>query len=150
MVRGRPRKPTQRHKIEGTYRKDRHGKRREPTLTKCDPPAAPEWLDAEGRALWNRLAPALFRSRIACAEDQTSLSAVCFWWSEFRRNQLRLRRAKKTETKQQASLECRRAWRECAGGLAKFGLTPADRATLKLTPDGNTHKDQEAALLSPP
>ena len=50
----RPRKPTVVHRLEGTWRPDRHAGRQEPPAG-LDPSKPPKWLSKEVRAVWREV-----------------------------------------------------------------------------------------------
>lgn len=56
MTRGRPPKPVQIHRLEGTYRPDRHSERAEPVaaglLAQMQPPA---WMTERQREIWGEI-----------------------------------------------------------------------------------------------
>lgn len=56
MTRGRPPKPVRIHRLDGTYRPDRHGGRDEPVasglLTEMQPPA---WMSERQREIWREI-----------------------------------------------------------------------------------------------
>lgn len=46
-------------------------------------PEAPEWLDGEARAEWDRITPGLEALDILKPEDRAALAAMCEAWSRF-------------------------------------------------------------------
>src|SRR4051794_37394957 len=75
---GRPPKPTALLELQGTARKDRHASReREPKPAKGGFPAAPEWLQPEGKAEWERVQLAYAESGIVTPLDRGMLATYC-------------------------------------------------------------------------
>jgi P27 family predicted phage terminase small subunit len=69
-----PRKSDRLHLTQGTYRRDRHGRRRPPPARNpaaplTEPPAAPEGLDPEAAAEWPVLAERLVAARVLTELD---------------------------------------------------------------------------------
>lgn len=135
MARGRPRKPTSLKILAGTYRKDRDGAPdAEPQPTGA--PKKPKDLKGDAGKFWDLIVPQLAELKIATALDAPELARLCQWWalekksldyletlkadlvgsSEWRRVQLQAGHA-------------RNQWDRIA---ARFGLSPADRAKLRI------------------
>jgi P27 family predicted phage terminase small subunit len=85
-MRGRKPKPTRQKRLEGNP-----GKRRMPT-DEPTPPATPAPLltapvelqaNARARAEWDRLAPMLYRIRLATNADRSALVALCLEWARY-------------------------------------------------------------------
>lgn len=143
---GRPRKPTQQLKDDGTYREDRHGGRRRAPRTTGEP-ARPAGLSAAARALWAELVPALVASGVAGAIDAPALEAMCEAFAEYRA--ARKIRARSLAEKRQRQMLVNGALREWRALAARFGLTPADRAKLEVEQDGETANPFEEYLQGP-
>ena len=78
----RPPKPTALLQLQGTYRKDRHGKRsREPRAKGILD--APEWLAPEARAEWDRVVEAYAESGVVTPLDRAMLATFCQLWARF-------------------------------------------------------------------
>jgi len=130
---GRIPKPTRELKITGQYRKDRHGDRVDPQLT-AGQPRMPRWLTDRGaKDMWRRIAPPLYKARIATQEDALALTALCEWWSEWRKAYRAMQRADGVDERLAAQTMARRAWGEASELMKRFGLTPVDRARIKVT-----------------
>lgn len=71
----RPRKPTHQKKLQGTYRKDRALRNEMPVV--AGTPVAPRWLDAEARAEWDRVVPALQSLGVLSVVDAGRLADYC-------------------------------------------------------------------------
>jgi P27 family predicted phage terminase small subunit len=139
-MRGRPRKPTALHVIEGTYRSDRANKS-EPTPRRKRPPCPPH-LRAEAKAAWRRYAALLDRIGVLTEADAAALSALCEATVDLAtaREALAARGGLTYENVTAAGGVTHRAYPEVAmvtdaerrvrSWLAAFGLTPADRARV--------------------
>ena len=78
---GRTAIPTQIHRLAGTFRADRHGGTEpEPSGDVGD---APEHLDAEAVAEWQRLEPILTGCNVLTAADRGALAGHCAAWSRW-------------------------------------------------------------------
>jgi phage terminase small subunit len=133
---GRPRDPVSEHLRRGTYRPDRHRRRRGlvvPPLQHLGAP--PAWLPEHGRELWSRLGPRLVARRVLTEFDLPAFAAVCAWWGTFRA-------AKTPEERKVASQEFMR-WAKV------FGLTPADRLRLHPDEDGDDGDAADDDFLRP-
>ena len=125
-------KSTRELKITGAYRKDRHGDRCDPELTPGQP-VRPKWLRArEAKELWDRVVPSLCKAGIATQEDGDALASMCRWYGEWRRADRTLQRAEGLDDRDKAVNVARKTWNECFALMRRFGLTPADRAALKV------------------
>lgn len=83
MARGRPPKPTVLLELQGTARPDRHsGRAREPKPSKGFP-AAPEWLQPEGKAEWDRIQVAYAECGIVTPLDRGMLTTYCQMWARY-------------------------------------------------------------------
>jgi P27 family predicted phage terminase small subunit len=146
----RPRKPTQKLKLHGGYRKDRHKDRAdEPEFDGT--PEKPAGLKGEASALWDRIVEPLAKQHVARSIDATVLQGMCEWWALYRKAQAELDKLKLTPAKtvldsdrlneaRKLQMIASRAWQYFAAAAAKFGLTPVDRARL------NVGEGKESAL----
>lgn len=73
--RGPPPKPSKLKKLQGTFRKDRAAPRE--LVAKPGVPPRPTWLNAEGRAEWERVVPQLQALGILSTIDQSMLADYC-------------------------------------------------------------------------
>lgn len=73
--RGPPPKPSKLKKLQGTYRKDRAAARE--LVAKPGVPPRPTWLNAEGKAEWDRVVPQLEALGILAVIDQSMLADYC-------------------------------------------------------------------------
>jgi P27 family predicted phage terminase small subunit len=80
-VMGRPRKPTIKLKIHGTYRADRR------FINEPAPaiviPIMPKHLKGEAATEWRRIAPLLAKMKCVTEWDRSLLSAYCFEWGVY-------------------------------------------------------------------
>jgi phage terminase small subunit len=81
--RGRRAKSPEHLRLNGTYRDDRHGDRTDLQLE--GEPIRPDHLTGEAAALWESCVPFLTGKGFVCAVDSQALTAMCEWWSEYRR-----------------------------------------------------------------
>lgn len=129
--RGRPRKPAEEHFAAGNYKPSRHG----PLPTVPDPvegpPPKPDDLEEEAAAKWDQVVPAL--AHLLRPRDGGLLVELCRWMvrADTLEAALQVRKvgalgytkllnAASTATTMLLALS------------AKFGLTPADRAKIKI------------------
>ena len=111
---------------KGTYRKDRHGNKAD-VLFQQGLPQKPPGLDAEATRLWDFVV-ANVPAEILSFADQISLEAMCRFWSDY---QLGM-----ASTDYKDRCVAMSSWKHCRELMAKYGLTPYDRA--KLTVPANT------------
>jgi phage terminase small subunit len=125
--RGRPRTPTSKLRLAGTFRPDRH------TRSEPKPDGEPykiAELSGAALVLWDRVVPELTRMKIATALDSAELLAMCEWWGEYRM----LQHNKKLEPyKRMCAMAA--AYKQFRTIASRFGLTPADRAGLDIDGD---------------
>lgn len=137
------RKSLEDHVRDGTYRADRHGPLPEgfkasvaaakPIVHSlpCGPLVKPADLKGEAEKVWNALLPLL--GSIATERDAPLLADLCTWWAELGRVRVRLKKVMPGEVEYNRLLI---AAGICADKVdkiaARFGLTPADRAKLRI------------------
>ncbi len=135
MARGQQPKPVELHILEGTYRKYRHAG----TPLADGVPEMPKSFNdrsvfaREAKAFWERTVPRLMEKGIVGFLDTTYLTVLCEWWARYRKFSAALDRVGATNKKAAklillADLACREVDRIGA----RFGLTPVDRARLRL------------------
>lgn len=128
-MKGRPPKTTDRLKLHGGYRADRHGERNEPVAT--GEPIKPEFGDEwkEASAHWDDVVPGLIANGTAKAQDAPSLRVMCELW-QFLRRSMSAAVAEPTDKELRCAVTSyKQAWETLA---AKCGLTPSDRARLNI------------------
>lgn len=134
----RPPKPTEQHRLDGTYRADRHGSAGA-SVDAAGVPTKPRGLKGEGEKLWKRVVPGLVSSGVARACDTDCLVSLCEWWARYVRFALMLDSADLDTDPKDLSRYTRLAsqcWGEFARLAGKFGLTPADRVKLRVEAAG--------------
>lgn len=120
---GRPPTPTATLKINGGYRKSRHGDRiAEPQPVGIPEPCVP--LDGEALDEWNRVVPGLVETGVAKAVDSSELTAMCKWWAKFIKYE-------KGDDYREHNMAVA-SYKQFRTIAAKFGLSAGDRATLKI------------------
>jgi P27 family predicted phage terminase small subunit len=120
--------------LKGTYRPDRDGPAAD-ALQATGTPALPEYLRGEPLAVWKVVVPDLVAQGVAGAWDTAALVSMCEWWGVYRRNMDALEKAevglKTAKVLLAAASEASRQFQALAG---RFGLTPSDRARLRVAP----------------
>lgn len=131
---GRPRKPIELHVAEGTFRADRHGIKPDES-EESKPPVKPADLDGDAAEFWDRIVGVLVG--IVRDRDGEQLAELCRWWSRIQRVGVQLDKA------QPGSLRYGRLMNQASTAAAtfdriakRFGLTPADRASLHVEQTG--------------
>lgn len=139
---GRPPKPVAKHKLEGTFRSDRHGDRGDLLLDLPGSPQMPAGLGDDARELWVRVVTQLTRAKVAVEIDSSQLEAMCRWWARYLENERHACEfAHDIEAGDVYEKRAKRAWDAFDKVAARFGLTPADRAKLKLPQDNSAKTD---------
>lgn len=141
---GHPRKPTALHKLQGTYRADRHGNA-EPEPANASA-RLPRWAELSGEALrcYKRYAPMLRDMRVLTEPDVGSLVQLCRRYEEYMRYRAQVEAEGDTfwsESKLGRQLRPHpavmlrdRAWGDFQKGLIEFGLTPVSRSRITVGP----------------
>lgn len=150
-----PRKPTALHKLQGTYRPDRHGK------SEPESPDAtgrlPRWAELEGEAekCYRRLAPMLTSMRVLTQADIAALVQLCRRYAEYMELRAQVtaegatyvvesRNGHQRKTNPAAMVRDR-AWADFQKGLTEFGLTPVSRSRITAPPE--VEESEMAKLL---
>lgn len=81
-------------------------------------PDAPQHLNSDGAAMWDRLGPQLVAARVLQVVDLYSLEQLCFSWQCFRKKAKADMESTASETNALKAL------------FAEFGMTPASRARV--------------------
>ena len=125
MPAGRPPKPLKLKLLEGDYREDRHGQPSRAMATADGAPRMPSGLDAIGEELWETICSQ--QKNYLSESDGTALAALCELWS-LRAKTLKLVERDPADKDARCSFI---AYHQTAEKLlAKFGMTPSDRARL--------------------
>jgi P27 family predicted phage terminase small subunit len=77
----RPRKSDELHRLQGTYRKDRHARRG--AQVPVEVPSCPAWLSREAKAEWRRITRELLAAGRISLLDRAVLTAYCEAVAEF-------------------------------------------------------------------
>lgn len=125
-----PAKPDELKILDGTWRADRDGDPSASVVAEGEP-SCPSWLDGEALAYWREIVPDLVRGGLAKARDSAELAAMCEWWGMYRRLSRSLDRAKPKE-RHSVLVQVAICWDKYHHIAQRFGLTPADRAKMRL------------------
>jgi len=87
-------------------------------------PAPPSWVNAEGKKLWQKMAPALFRQKVLTEADTSALAHLCQLHGQIVQGY----RRKIPPTA--ADLSQLRMY------FSEFGMTPSSRTRIGITGDG--------------
>ena len=131
---GRPKKPVALKILQGTFRADRDGDPSHAVIGDGTP-EMPKDLTGEAKKLWEQIVPGLVALGIAKAADTLALSQACRMYAEYRR-------AWKEVVKipvilpawSQTIYGANSLWTRIDSILSRFGMTPADRAKLRIEP----------------
>ena len=125
----RPRKPTARHRLVGSYREDRHGGELE---LPPEVPDAPDWLGDRAREHWSRLAYLLHGMGVLTKADGLALALLCDALTDYEEAAARIRADGITVEGSQgqprihpAMTARHQAWERVLKVCREFGLTPA-------------------------
>lgn len=147
MPGGRPRKPTEQKRREGTLRKDRS---LENELTPPPGvPVAPKWLDKEARVEWDRVVPQLAALGVLTGLDGGALERYCVAHSNWIRAQRAVQKEGtviKTPFGPQKNPNVKIALDERAAArllATELGLSPSSRSRVK-APEKPPAKDTAA------
>lgn len=145
-------KPDAHLKMAGTWREDRHGDR---LAVAAGIPDCPPWVDGEAVAIFNRLCAMLsavpgLLSRVdaeALALLADALADYCEARDIVRQQGVLAKSDKGTSYMHPAVAVKAEAWKRVRRGFADFGLSPAERAKIKIALDSGEAVDPlEAAL----
>jgi P27 family predicted phage terminase small subunit len=135
---GRPRKPTELHVLNGTFRDDRHGG------TVQAPPGIPEppgGLSEGALAEWERIVPVLTALGLITLADRSTLAAYCCVYARWHQAEQELAKngpVYKTSEGNMAQSPwlwvANKALDQLRTYAGLFGLSPSSRASLKTTP----------------
>lgn len=125
MPAGRPPKPLKLKLLEGDYREDRHGQPSKAMATADGAPRMPDSLDDVGRELWETICRQ--QKNYLSESDGTALLALCEIWS-LRAKTLAMAQRHPTDKEIRCAFVAYHSSAEKL--LAKFGMSPADRARL--------------------
>ncbi len=143
---GRPKKPDEVKKLQGTYRGDRSSNS-QPAFTGT--PLLPRWLDGRARLEWQRVAPQLRKLGMLTEADLAMFAAYCQAFGDYVDLTVRLGNMEATVmvtekgyAMARPEVAQRRAayqqMRECA---REFGFTPASRTAIRLQIESEQEPD---------
>jgi P27 family predicted phage terminase small subunit len=118
-----------------------------PPLFKRIPPTAPDFLDGEARALWERVVPELARLDLVKPIDAEALAAYCLTWQRLVDAQAIIAAEGLLATNSQGRVRhpavavVEAASKDLRAWAAEFGLTPSAESKLKApeAPDGDAN-----------
>lgn len=125
---GRNRKPLELHKLQGTWRADRHGSPLGDSEER-NLPVKPEGLSSDASRFWDQLT--ILLAKILRESDGPQLREMCEWYADIGRIRAKMQKTLPgsdafTRLIKQAALA-----RQNFDSIAKrFALTPSDRAAL--------------------
>ena len=126
--------PTELKLIRGTYRADRHG----PLDAQARPggePTPPRDLRGEALRFWKRIVPPLVALGVAKAIDTTMLTEACRWWQLYKKFAAHAEGLDPGDkTAMRGLMMATMMWKKVDSILTRFGLSPVDRAGLKVAP----------------
>lgn len=138
---GRKRKPTEMRVLEGTFRKDRHG--RAPQVA-AGFPQAPTHLTKSERGLWE----AFPRVAWIAESDAQAVNAAVSVFDRILSNQRGQAALAPVDRPFSVLVEKElKLWGRLMSILATLGLTPADRAKVTAPKDDEQNPDKWAGLL---
>lgn len=129
----RPPKSLRQHKRDRTYRADRHGDRVPDEAFDGDL-ERPDDLSVDELAVW-QLVVDTSPEGVLRAIDASELTGCCWWYGEYCKA-MRAMRPMRVTVKAYYRLAnlAAIAWKHFAAAASRFGMTPADRARLKMIP----------------
>lgn len=140
MTRGRPRKPTEQKRREGTFRADRDGGAVE--LEVCRP-ERPPWMSDDAGRHWDRLCDQLEAAGMLSAVDGDGLCLLCEAIAEYQAASDEVAADGLTAMSEKggtyiSAAACLRsaAWKKIETMLRRFGMTPSARASMRMRSDG--------------
>jgi len=147
---GRPRKPTEILKLQGTFDPSRRpGNELSPD---AGIPECPDWLSETARAEWERITPLLESLGLLAEIDAVPLAMYCHYYGEFLaakqmidRSGLLIQTPKGFVVRNPATFVMRDASAECRRFAVEFGFTPASRTRIDVKPGGT---DELSAYLN--
>lgn len=147
--------PTSLLKLSGSWRAKTRGNEPQP---EPGAPPSPDWLDEDARAVWNELAPQLEQMGVLTQIDGRALARYCDVWVRWYKARDFLRQHGDTYPLKDESGKVKYLQQfpqvAIANKLAtqltrleqEFGMTPASRARIQVTPDARPMTPEEAEL----
>ena len=146
---GRPPKSTDQHKADGTYNVTRHRDRVEDQSFDGEiDVAAPDDLGEVGAATWDRVVSTFPKDQLRFV-DWDGLRWMCFWNGEAWNLAMRLQGMDVgQEGYRKVQMATIDAYKQFVTFAAKFGMSPADRAKLRMLPVAQKDDDPFAKLAA--
>lgn len=149
---GRPRKPTARHKVLGSFRADRHNDD-EPTPPVGDADC-PEWVLGEAREHWHAIEPMLAGMGIMSPAYSMGLSLLINSLGRYIEYENKVSESGPVSVTDKGNeivnpwwAARNKAWDQVLKALREFGLTPAAMTAVRRTDQEPTKKDGIESLL---
>jgi P27 family predicted phage terminase small subunit len=104
----------------------------------------PDWVADWGQRLWRQLAPDLVDKQVLTFWDVPLFASGCDWWALYREatqdvwKRGTLVKGSRGQVKNPNVEVARAAFESAVKIFARFGLTPSDRAQLRLSPKGRS------------
>jgi phage terminase small subunit len=128
---GRPPKLTSELKLYGGFRKERHAGRVDELIGGSEP-VKPD-LDDVASSVWDLVVTCL-PAGVKSAIDAPALAGMCQWYSRYVSLMERLKGVEGDKDEYRMIVMCSQAWKQFEGLAGRFGLSPVDRAKLKVPP----------------
>lgn len=140
---GRPKKPTELKRYEGNPGK---GKLEDDDFMPDGVPLKPKGLDAAASWLWDLVVDPMVAQQVATEIDTAALIGMCCWWSRYKSLEDGMAESGVPEYRELAMATM--AWKQFMMAASKFGLTPSDRAGLRIG-SGKTKESPLEQFLTP-
>ncbi len=153
---GRPPKPIEQHKLDGTYRKDRHSEHGIQNISKIVGIEPPEDLTEEARRVWLDIIPVLCAAELVTPIDMPALYEAFTVYGMAQE----LRKIAENKPKGAAAyvlslgrmdkdpmFEYLRYMRRFDEILYKFGMTPVERARISTGKKERTNEDDPLSKI---
>ena len=149
---GRKPKPTALKLLEGNPGK-RELNKHEPKPTD-GMPVCPDWLSADAKEEWNRLAAVMKNMGILSEVDQAAFAVYCQTWARWKEAQEHIDREGSTfmtdtgQIKKNPWVAIANEWQgKLMSAASEFGLTPSSRTRIVAANDKKAEADGMEALL---
>ncbi len=159
MPAGRPGKSIEQHKLDGTYRPDRHADIVAGIpLTKV--PKMPAQIDRKYRKMWQEMCQQLIDLQVLTVVDLWMLAEYFVFYDMYRNAADNVKEEGHRLTIQGDKGQDRiitnpevgimnESWRRCKEILQCFGLSPVDRKKVSIQPTGAAENDPVGDILKP-
>jgi len=138
VARGRKKKPTGLHIAEGTHRADRHGDPADEIQAEGEP-IPDDDLPEMGKKLWEQIVPQLTKLGVVSVLDSPLLNQMCRQYARgMAWDQKILSRKRLDKNMMKDERISSMIWNDFNRVAARFGLSPSDRASLRIERPKNT------------